>query len=116
MDQTGVASEAIPYAATRAYPGGIQPYVGPVMFCDLIGSMVTPDIADMLEARLVAEASVAAGQEAHIVEIVPYVDMGFGQVLKVLFEPVSAGRPAVHLRDALEQNAGDNSQDSHEPA
>lgn len=89
--------EQIPYAVSPVYSGGIQCYVGELMYCDLIGRMVTPETGDALEARLLAEASAVLGQEAHIVDIVTCSDMAYREVLRVFFEPVWSSRPACHL-------------------
>jgi hypothetical protein len=103
MESSEKVIEQIPYAVSPVYAGGIQCYVGELMYCDLIGRMVTPETDDALEARLLAEASAVLGQEAHIVDIVPCWDMAYGEVLRVFFEPVWSSRPACHLCDLFEE-------------
>ena len=104
MESSEKVIEQIPYAVSPTYAGGIQCYVGEVAYCDLIGSRVTPETGDALEARLLAEASATLGQEAHIVEAVTYWDMAYGEVLRVFFEPAGSSRPSCHLWERNEES------------
>lgn len=97
MEVRELTNRPIPYAVTRSYCGGVQRYAGEVGYCDLIASEITPENIAAIEARLIAEASAALGQEVQIVETVPCTDIQFGEVLKVLFEPIRRGRAAAHL-------------------
>ncbi len=97
MDLLELTNKPIPYAVTRMYRGGVQRYLGDAGYCDLIASEITPDNSQALEARLIAEASAALGQEVQIAETVRCIDMRFGEVLRVLFKPVWAGQPVAHL-------------------
>ena len=102
MESSEKVIEQIPYAVSPMYAGGIQCYVGELMYCDLIDSMVTPETGNALEVRLLAEASAVLGQEAHIVELVTCSDMAYGEVLRVFFEPAGSGRPTCHLCERFE--------------
>jgi hypothetical protein len=103
MESSEKVIEQVPYAVSPTYAGGIQCYVGEVMYCDLIGRMVTPETGDALEARLLAEASTVLGQEAQIVDIVTCSDMAYGEVLRVFFEPAWSSRPSCHLCELFEE-------------
>ena len=102
MESSEKVIEQIPYAVSPMYAGGIQCYVGELMYCDLIDSMVTPETGNALEVRLLAEASAVLGQEAHIVELVTCSDMGYREVLRVFFEPAESSRPTCHLCERFE--------------
>jgi hypothetical protein len=103
MESSEKVIEQVPYAVSPTYAGGIQCYVGEVMYCDLIGRMVTPETGDALEARLLVEASTVLGQEAQIVDIVTCSDMAYGEVLRVFFEPAWSSRPSCHLCELFEE-------------
>ncbi len=97
METLHTATGLIPYAVTWFYDGGMQSYSGDVVYCDLIAGEITPELHADLEQELVAEASAVLGQAAQITRIVPCIDLVYGGVLKVFFEPEANGRPACCL-------------------